>query len=226
MFLPKPSKLADPAGALGLYRRASDTRPLAIKSSDARAVAAAVARPLDRALRVAAPDEQQGFISGRSTLRHILALDVAARRASLAAAGRPWPTSEELGCGRYGQQARSRGHGRSISPEPRRAAEADIAQQAPRRSAVGARHGGAAPHAPGRLQRAPRRSLPPEPRDSRTAAPLPPDGRRATSPPRWPRRRSLQVHDDVCAAALAPMTIRLPTRCQMPTAVASLSSRC
>lgn len=68
-------------------RTAGATRPLSIKNTDARCVAALVGRPLDGYLPVAAPPTQQGFIGGRTTARNIVLLDVVARIESLRASG-------------------------------------------------------------------------------------------------------------------------------------------
>lgn len=80
----------DPKDSGQRTRHAAGTRPLTLKHSDARCIASMVARPVDVALRREAPHAQQGFIGDRSTLVNIVALESAARIATLATRDASW----------------------------------------------------------------------------------------------------------------------------------------
>lgn len=84
-FLPKGTDERDSATTGARTRDAAATRPLSLRNTDAKILAAQVNKPLAVALPAWASARQRGFVRGRGPLEHVTELDGAARRHTLQA---------------------------------------------------------------------------------------------------------------------------------------------
>lgn len=90
VFLPKGSHASDDDATGRRDRVARDTRPLALLDTVTKTAMSVVNRPLAKLLVGWAPEQQQGFIAGRTTVRNILRLDTRCRILSLRATMSEW----------------------------------------------------------------------------------------------------------------------------------------
>eukprot|EP00959_Pyramimonas_sp_CCMP1952_P208299 4357321-Pyramimonas_sp.AAC.1 len=91
LFLPKPISGEPDSGSGGVRRSAQDTRPLGLKSTSNKVVAATLNRRITPAIQRVASVVQRGFVAKRNFVNNIVDLDSAARLAAVRAACHPSP---------------------------------------------------------------------------------------------------------------------------------------
>ncbi|CAK0845883.1 unnamed protein product [Prorocentrum cordatum] len=81
--LPKGSPEEGRSDLVDCVRQPHQTRPLSLNSQDSKAIASAINWNLKRVAERATDEVQQGFISGRNFIKHILVMDTECRIASM-----------------------------------------------------------------------------------------------------------------------------------------------